>query len=223
MKSTPDTSRSAGLALALTALAGLAFLLIDLAWQGSAVTPLLALCWLMAIPMVRGPGGMRRMALILFAFVVASLWRHGWDRVMVRGTGFLLGSWIAWRHALSRERANRLVDQLNLIVKRAPAALVTADGMGCILSASEEIEALAGDEFRPLEGHSFSDVLMGDEPPGEAMRKYLEWFRADGTHEQEFRLRGDRNLRFHGRVVCTGEGRDRLLIASLEPLKGEKP
>ena len=59
------------------------------------------------------------------------------------------------------------------------------------------------------------------QPPGEAMRKYLEWFRADGPHEQEFQLRGHQNQRFHGRVVCTGEGRDRLLIASLEPLKEE--
>jgi PAS domain-containing protein len=152
---------------------------------------------------------------VLLPFVLASLWQHGWDRLVVRGLSFGVGGMIALLHARSRERAERLIGQLRQIVERAPAVLVTADGMGCILSASEELRELVGPEFAPLEGHSFSDVLMGQLPPGEAMRRYIEWFRREGTHPQEFSLRGHAETRFRGRVVCTGEGRDRLLIATL--------
>ncbi len=201
--------------LALSVLAGCIFLLIDLVWRGVAVTPLLALCWLLGISMRRPPETVLRLMGLLLVFVIASLWQHGWDRLVVRGLSFLVGGSIAMLHARSRERAERLIGQLNLIVQRAPAALITADGMGCILSASEEIEELVGPEFRPLAGHSFSDVLMGQVPPGEAMRQYIEWFRRDGIHPQQFSLRGHVETRFRGRVVCTGEGRDRLLIATL--------
>ena len=47
------------------------------------------------------------------------------------------------------------------------------------------------------------------------MRQYIEWFRREGMYEQEFSLRGHIETRFRGKVVCSGEGRDRLLIASL--------
>jgi hypothetical protein len=202
--------------LALTVLAGACFLSIDLAWRGSAVTPVLALCWMMAVSIRRRrPTYMKPMVAILLVFVVASLWPHGWDRVAVRSISFLVGSSLALLHAGSLERADRLIELLKQVVKRAPTALMTADSMGYILSASREFEELVGEEYRPLEGQCLSDVLMGQTLPGEAMRQYIEWFRRDGMHEQEFMLRGHPDMRFQGKVACSGEGRDRLLIVSL--------
>src|SRR5690606_26262324 len=141
-----------------------------------------------------------------------SLWRQGWDRVLVRSTSFLVGSSIAVLYASSRRRGERLIEQLKVVVERAPAAILTSDGMGCILSASDEVQELVGGDFRPLAGHSFSDVLMGGLPPGEAMHRYIEWFGRSGVHEQELTLRDHPEVKFKGKIVCNGEGRDRIMI-----------
>lgn len=203
------------LVVCLTVAAGAVFILIDRAWGGSPMTPLLALCWVMGVGLRhRASVVMRVMAVLLF-FVAMSLWGSGWDRVIIRTTSFLVGGMIAGLYAHSRERASRLVSQLRSVVSYVPAPIATVDGLGCILSASQELKDLAGAEFEPLEGHSFSDVLMGQDPPGEAMRRFITWFQRDGVHEETFSLRGHTQATLRGRVICTGKGEDRVLIAVL--------
>jgi len=199
----------------LTVVAGTVFVLIDKAWSGSPMTPLLALCWVMGVGIRHRASVVLQIMAILFFFVAASLWGQGWDRIIIRTSSFLVGGVIAALYAHSRERATRLVTQFRSIVSYVPTPIATVDGLGCILSASQELKDLAGPEFEPLEGHSFSDVLMGQDPPGEAMRRYILWFQRDGVHEETFSLRGHAQTALRGRVICTGEGEDRVLIAVL--------
>ena len=194
---------------------GLGLWLVDELWTGSPVTPLFALCWLMAVGIRYRTSAVRRMALILCVFVVASLWEQDWDRLIVRAVTFCAGSMLAVMYANSRERSSRLLAQLRQMVEQVPAAIITADAMGCVLSARDEMKKLAGSHFSPLEGHSLPDVLMGQLPPGEAMRRYLEWFQRDGVYTESFTLREHDGLQLEGRVICSGKGDDRILIAVL--------
>ena len=199
----------------LTVVAGAAFVLIDKAWGGSPMTPLLALCWVMGVGIRHRASVVLQVMAILFFSVAVSLWGQGWDRIIIRTLSFLMGGTIAALYAHSRERATRLVTQFRSIVSYVPSPIATVDGLGCILSASQELKDLAGPEFDPLEGHSFSDVLMGQDPPGEAMRRYITWFQREGVHEETLSLRGHSQTALRGRVMCTGQGEDRVLIAVL--------
>jgi hypothetical protein len=196
-------------------LAGVGFYGIDRIWKGSPVTPLLAVCWLMAASLRSSPRRVAAALVILFVFVLASLAGQGWDRLVIRGLSFLAGGCLAVMYARSRERAERVVTHLKTIAGKVPAAIVTADAMGCILSASDELRELAGSDFQPLEGHSFPDVLLGQIPPGEAMRRYIAWFYEDGVRDEKFSLRGSHEGEIGGRVICSGHGEDRVLIAVL--------
>jgi PAS domain S-box-containing protein len=201
--------------LASTLVAGGVFLALDLPREGAAITPLLALCWLLGVSTRVSVAELRKVVAVLLVFVIASLWGQDWDRLVIRALSFTVGGTIALMHVRARERARRLTDQLRQIVEQAPAGLITADQMGCILSASKDIKDLLGSEFAPLNGHSFSDVMMGQIPPGQAMRRYMEWFQREGLHQETFSLRKHPETLFHGWVICTGKGSERLLIASL--------
>ncbi|HEY8962051.1 MAG TPA: hypothetical protein VIM57_07565 [Luteolibacter sp.] len=201
--------------LGLSLLAGFVFYGIDLAWKGSPMTPLLAVCWLMAASLRNGPRRVTAALVILFGFVVVTLSGQGWDRLVIRGLSFLAGGSLAVMYAHSRERAERVVQQLLTIAGKVPAAIATADAMGCILSASDELRELVGPDFHPLEGHSLSDVLLGQIPPGEAMHRYITWFYEDDARSEKFSLRGSHEGEINGRVICSGRGEDRVLIVVL--------
>ncbi len=201
--------------LGLSLVAGAVFYGIDQVWKGSPMTPLLAVCWLMAASMRNSPRRVAAALVVLFGFVALSLSGAGWDRLLIRGLSFLVGGSLAVMYARSRERADRVVQQLLTIAGKVPAAIATADAMGCILSASDELRELAGPEFHPLEGHSLSDVLLGQIPPGEAMHRYITWFYEDGLRSEKFSLRGSHEGEINGRVICSGRGEDRVLIVVL--------
>jgi len=199
--------------LMLTFLAGIFFLTIDQFWQGPPVTPLLSLCWLIRIAVKRGPGLVALAGILLLIFVLASLRAQSVDRVIIRTLSFIAGAGMTALYARSRERTLRLIEHFQLVINRIPAAVATVDALGCITSASEELKELVGPDYNPLEGHSFSDVLLGQYPPGEAMRHYINWFQQSGVREETFCLRGKGQIPLQGRVICSGEGQDRVLIA----------
>lgn len=206
----------------LSALAGAVFLTIDLLWDGAPVAPLLGICWLLIISMRVPPPVMARVIAVLVPFVVLSMIGKGWAYGLIQVLVFMCAGGLALLNSASRVRAQRLAAQLRLIVELAPAGLIIADRMGCIVSASKDIKRLLGEQLGPLEGHSFPDVLMSQVPPGEAMRRFNEWFRRDGEHDEQFSLRSCSKVIFGGSVICSGSGADRIIIASvrhLEPIE----
>jgi len=203
----------------LTLLLGGVFLTIDQFWQGSPVTPLLSLCWLIGIAVRRGPGLVVVAGILLLLFVLASLRAQSIDRVIIRTLSFIVGGGMTALYAASRERTLRLIEHFQLVINRIPAAVATVDALGCITSASAELKELVGPDYTPLEGHSFSDVLLGQYPPGEAMRYYINSFQQSGVREETFCLRGKGQLPIPGRVICSGEGQDRVLIAVIYAMR----
>jgi len=197
----------------LTLLLGGVFLTIDQFWQGPPVTPLLSFCLLIGIAVRRGPGFVVLAGILLLLFVLASLRTQSVDRITIRTLSFIAGGGITALYAGTRERTLRLIKHFQLFINRIPVAVATVDALGCITSASAELKELVGPDYTPLEGHSFSDVLLGQYPPGEAMRHYINSFQQNGVREETFCLRGKGQIPIPGRIICSGEGQDRVLIA----------
>lgn len=188
---------------------------VDQAWQKAAITPLIGICWIMAVSSACDRRVLVRTALIFFFFVVASLTSQDTGRLVVRSMSYTAGCIIAYLYAGARINTLRLLGQMKEIISKAPVALVAADHMGCIISASEELRTLMGEDYRNLEGQSFPDMVMCGIPPGEAMRQYIELFSRSGERDFRFSLRGRLGTSFEGRVNCCGEGKHRMLIASI--------
>lgn len=184
------------------------------------LTPLVALCWLMWVARNNDWKQVTLVFCVLTVFVAISLLGQNFGRIAVRTGSFLLAGSLAVAFSRARQRAMDTLASARAIICAVPTPIVVADLTGAITAASDESTALLPKDFAPLIGHSFADVFLGHLPPGKAMKMYLDWFHMEGTRDEMLYLRGQASAPIHARILTTGEGRDRLLVAAIQKPTG---
>lgn len=203
--------------LLLAVLFGFFCLAADTYFSDIIITPLLGLCWLMLIARNVGWKTVATVFLILIVFVVASLAGLSAGRILVRTGSFVLAGAMVVAFSKTRQTSLDALSTAHAIIRATPNAMIAADMTGSIVAASDAALTLMPDDFIPLIGHSFADVLLGHLPPGRAMKRYLDWFQAEGARYEELHVRGEIAVAsVRARILTTGEGRNRLLVAVLE-------
>ena len=184
------------------------------------ITPLLGLCWLMLIARNVSWKTVAAVSLVLIFFVVVSLVGLSVGRILVRSGSFVLAAGMVVAFSKLRETSLDALSTAHAIIRATPNAMIAADMTGSIVAASDAAMSFMPDDFTPLIGHSFADVLLGHLPPGRAMKRYLDWFQAEGVRHEELHVRGGIIVAsVRARILATGEGRNRLLVALLESKK----
>lgn len=180
------------------------------------LTPLLALCWLMWVARNSAWEEVTAVFCVLAVFVATSLMGQDLGRILVRTGSFTLAGCLAVAFSRARQRSTDALASAHAIIRSTPTPMVAADMTGAIVAASDETAEILPADFTPLIGHSFADVFLGHLPPGRAMKKYLDWFHLAGTRDELLYLRGQPETPIHARILTTGEGRDRLLVAAIQ-------
>ena len=202
----------------LTVIVGGGVLWLDRSYDTISITPLFSLSWLMLMAFFHPGRVLLGLMLILFFYVVASLQDYPTPLIYIRTLSFCVGGTLAMLFAGSRERSHELLASTIRIIEGLPAMVVAADANGSIIAASKEASKLVEEHYNPLIGHHFSDVFLGHYSPGDAVRIYFEWLQGTRVCDEEFQVRRSKTLKFTGRLMISGNGKDRILTAVLNPI-----
>ena len=196
---------------------GILVIVLDRSIDDVVITPMLVLWWMMGVAFFRRPVEITIIGVILFGFVVYSLVDDNILTILVRCVSFVISSALAVLFGVQRCRTAERFRQISKIIRSVPASVVAADEQGTIIAASQMAEDLAGDVFKPLCGHVFTDVFMHHYPPASALRIYRNWFGMTGRFDCDIRStgRGDVPLKCTGE--CSGTGATRILVFMFNP------
>jgi len=204
-------------ALLLTVGFGILFLLADSLLGDVVITPLLGLCWLMIAATRVAWKTVAWQTAVLCVFVVVSLADEGVAKLLVRTTSFLLGGGLAIAFSHARERQIQALESAQAILRGLPFPLVAADVTGQILVVSDEALQMIPASLHPVLGHSFSDVFMGNLPPGHAMKIYFDWFNREGGHSEALFFVDRPGEPLGAKLLATGKATARLLVVTFKP------
>ena len=197
----------------ITLIIGITTLSFDNLINKLSVTPLFSLSWLMIHSFYQPKRIIFMLYIILLMCVIMSLRDQSTGMFYLRTISFVLGGALATLFAASREKSQELLDTTIRIIERLPALVVATDASGTIVAASEGLTDLVRNSYKPLIGHHFSDVFMGQYSPGNAIRIYHDWMQQSVASDNEFFLRHEKKIRLLGKPVISGAGSNKLLTA----------
>ena len=204
-------------AFLLTVGFGIFFLLADSLLGDVVITPLLGLCWLMIAATRVAWKTVALLTAVLCVFVVVSLADEGVAKLLVRTTSFLLGGGLAIAFSHARERQIQELGSAQVILRGMPFPLVAADVTGEIVVVSDEALRMIPKSLHPVLGHSFSDVFMGNLPPGHAMKIYFDWFNREGGHSEALFFVDRPGEPLGAKLLATGKATARLVVVTFKP------
>lgn len=197
---------------AASILYGILVVEVDRDFKDVVLTPMLGLWWMMGVAFFRRPREIAIIGLILLGFVVYSLMAENILTIMVRSVSFVVSSSLAVLLGLQRSGSAERLGQISKIIRSVPANVVATDAQGTIVAASQMAEELAGDVFKPVCGHVFTDVFMHHYPPASALRIYRDWFERTGRFDCDIRLPGGDDQPIKCTAECSGTGGSRILV-----------
>jgi glycosyltransferase involved in cell wall biosynthesis len=136
--------------------------------------------------------------------------------VVIRLASFLAASAGAVLLSTYRQRANRVRALNNAILTNMGVPLVTSDALGLITFANTEALAILKESSGSIVGRKWVHLMMANTNEGTATKLYLKLFEEGASpHKSTTLTLVDQPLKeVPGKMVCIGEGSDRVLLTT---------